>query len=514
MTEIEPGCAPSGPSNRAIPGPAWRSARSALKLVQVRLRIPVVLVIAALVVGRWDFIRNHWDKLTQRVAAESTALHAVSQDTEYFCPMDPGVLSDWPGKCGICNMALVRRKRGEAVALPDGVIARMQISPYRIQLAGIRTAPAAFRPLARELESSGVVAREQDAVTILLEISARLGQWVAEGQAAEVGCAELPGHEPMTGRVQAVARAVADGWEFFRTTIVIDDPPSELCAGMIAVVRIREPMAAFEPFRSLPSDPGPVSPVEPRRVYVCSDHPELIAITPGRCPLDQNPRQPRLLTQLERVRWWCPMHPAVTAVDPGGVCRPCGGMALEPRVVSYRPAGQVLAVPRSAVVDGGVRKVVFVESMPGMFDGVEVVVGPRCGDYYPVVRGLDAGQKVATSGAFLLDAETRLNPSLAAAYFGAGRGDRPAAAGPRAGATASEGTGHSHALDELAPEDRRLAERQQLCPVTGKPLGSMGTPARVIVSGRVVFLCCDGCEGKLTREPAKYLAKLPASPSP
>jgi hypothetical protein len=37
----------------------------------------------------------------------------------------------------------------------------------------------------------------------------------------------------------------------------------------------------------------------------------------------------------------------------------------------------------------------------------------------------------------------------------------------------------------------------------------MGTLKRIIVSGRVVFLCCDGCESKLLREPAKYLAKLP-----
>ena len=96
---------------------------------------------------------------------------------------------------------------------------------------------------------------------------------------------------------------------------------------------------------------------------------------------------------------------------------------LKPRIVSFRPAGQVLAVPRSAVIDGGSKKVVFVESMPGMFDGVEVVLGPRCGEFYPVVRGLDAGQNVAVAGAFLLDAETRLNPSLASAYFGAGRGE-------------------------------------------------------------------------------------------
>jgi hypothetical protein len=64
-------------------------------------------------------------------------------------------------------------------------------------------------------------------------------------------------------------------------------------------------------------------------------------------------------------------------------------------------------------------------------------------------------------------------------------------------------------LRGLAPEDRRLAEAQKLCPVTGMPLGSMGTPQRRVVSGRVVFLCCSSCEAKLLREPAKYLAKLP-----
>jgi len=421
MRRLVPSFAPKGWSNHRIAGPVWRRARSALKLLQVRLRIPVVLVIAALVVGRWELIRNYWDKLTLRASPESIGLRAVSTDTEYFCPMDPGVVSDWPGKCGICNMALVRRKRGEAVALPDGVVARMQLSPYRIQLAGIQTAPAAFLPLVREFESSGVMTREQGAATVLLEISARQAPWVAEGQAVDVVCADLPGHEPMAGRVRAVARAMAGGWEHLRATIAIDDPPRELCAGMIAVARIKGPMAAVEPFRSLPADPPPLAPAAPRRVFACPDHPGTIMLEPGRCPIDRNQLEPRPLPEHQRVRWWCPMHPAVTADRAGAVCRPCGGMALQPRVVSYHPPGQVLAVPRSAVVDAGARKVVFVESMPGMFDGVEVVVGPRCGDFYPVVRGLDAGQKVATAGAFLLDAETRLNPGLAAGYFGANR---------------------------------------------------------------------------------------------
>ena len=121
------------------------------------------------------------------------------------------------------------------------------------------------------------------------------------------------------------------------------------------------------------------------------------------------------------------MHPAVTADQPGAVMPSLRRHGPQPPRGLVSPSGQVLAVPRSAVVDAGARKVVWVENMPGMFDGVEVVLGPRCGDFYPVVRGLDAAQRVAIAGAFLLDAETRLNPGLAAAYFGANRGERTAA---------------------------------------------------------------------------------------
>ena len=80
---------------------------------------------------------------------------------------------------------------------------------------------------------------------------------------------------------------------------------------------------------------------------------------------------------------------------------------------------ELLAVPFSAVIDTGVRKVVFLERGHGTYDAVAIEVGPRAGEYYPVLKGLAAGDRVVTQGAFLLDAETRLNPAAAAAYFGA-----------------------------------------------------------------------------------------------
>ena len=65
------------------------------------------------------------------------------------------------------------------------------------------------------------------------------------------------------------------------------------------------------------------------------------------------------------------------------------------------------------------------------------------------------------------------------------------------------------ALDELTAADRELALRQQVCPVADMQLGSMGTPIKVDVQGRPVFICCEGCRERLLAEPEKYLAKLP-----
>ena len=173
------------------------------------------------------------------------------------------------------------------------------------------------------------------------------------------------------------------------------------------------------------------------------------------------------------------------------------------------------AVPETAVVDTGSRRVVFVETMRGMFDGVEVTLGPRCGDFYPVLAGLEPGQKVAAIGAFLIDAEARLSPNLAAGYFGAARSAGPkadTAAGTPSTATPAAkpitGGTKKSTFSKLSPADRKLAKQQKTCPVTDLPLDSMGGPVAIDVQGQRVFICCQGCESKLKKNPQKYLAKL------
>lgn len=66
----------------------------------------------------------------------------------------------------------------------------------------------------------------------------------------------------------------------------------------------------------------------------------------------------------------------------------------------------------------------------------------------------------------------------------------------------------TEALANLSAEDRALAEKQKVCPVSGEPLGAMGTPKKIEVKGQSVFICCEGCEEKLLANPDEYLAKL------
>jgi YHS domain-containing protein len=65
-------------------------------------------------------------------------------------------------------------------------------------------------------------------------------------------------------------------------------------------------------------------------------------------------------------------------------------------------------------------------------------------------------------------------------------------------------------LKELDQADRKLAEQQKFCPKTGELLGSMGKPYKMTLNGRVFFLCCDGCEEAVKKDPETYLKKVDA----
>lgn len=90
----------------------------------------------------------------------------------------------------------------------------------------------------------------------------------------------------------------------------------------------------------------------------------------------------------------------------------------------------VLAIPRSAVLDTGTRKLVYVAQADGEFQGRQVQLGPAAADYYPVLAGLKEGERVVSQGNFLIDSQTRITGGMTGLYGGSKEFDHSQAQTP------------------------------------------------------------------------------------
>jgi len=77
-------------------------------------------------------------------------------------------------------------------------------------------------------------------------------------------------------------------------------------------------------------------------------------------------------------------------------------------------AAPVTAVPASAVIDSGTRKVVLIAKGKGRFEPREVTLGRSGGGYVEVLDGVESGEEVVTSATFLIDSESNLKSALQA----------------------------------------------------------------------------------------------------
>ena len=75
--------------------------------------------------------------------------------------------------------------------------------------------------------------------------------------------------------------------------------------------------------------------------------------------------------------------------------------------------GQKLTVPEGAIIDTGIRQLAIIDKGSGYFEPREVKVGAKVDDYYEVIKGLKAGERVVTSANFLIDSESKLKEALA-----------------------------------------------------------------------------------------------------
>jgi Cu(I)/Ag(I) efflux system membrane fusion protein len=74
--------------------------------------------------------------------------------------------------------------------------------------------------------------------------------------------------------------------------------------------------------------------------------------------------------------------------------------------------GNKLAIPQSAVLNTGVRQIVFVDQGDGIFEVRFVQLGARAKGLYEITEGLKAGERVVSYANFLIDAESKVQGVL------------------------------------------------------------------------------------------------------
>jgi Cu(I)/Ag(I) efflux system membrane fusion protein len=96
--------------------------------------------------------------------------------------------------------------------------------------------------------------------------------------------------------------------------------------------------------------------------------------------------------------------------NPGGRLRPGLSGRARLRVPIGSQENPPLVVPATAVVDTGLRQIVWREDEEGVLEPVEVTVAARAGPACAISSGLEEGERVVVQGAFLLSADQRLRP--------------------------------------------------------------------------------------------------------
>ena len=85
---------------------------------------------------------------------------------------------------------------------------------------------------------------------------------------------------------------------------------------------------------------------------------------------------------------------------------------------SVAPGRQSLLVPSEALIRTGTRNVVIVSEGNGHFHPQEVQIGVESGDQTEILAGVSAGERVVTSGQFLIDSEASMKGVTARAIAG------------------------------------------------------------------------------------------------
>ena len=433
----------------------------------------------------------------------------------YVDPMHPSYHSDKPGIAPDCGMTLEPVYEGEAghgePPLPSGGVA---LSAERQQLIGIRTAVAQKSAGVRTIRTTGRIAPQDNR---LYRIQAGFDGWVDELRdtppgtvvkrdqvlatlyGPEVRSAELNYIGFMAG-VERLRQGMADG-----ETKSLDDSKRVNEEQLRLLGMGEEEIHSLQTNHHASSNLNLVAPgdgivlarsISPRqrfekgaelyriadlsKVWIIADvHGSDGAFRPGTRVKVNVPELGKavdatvtsavpLFDETSRT-----LKVRLEADNPGLALRP--DMNVDVELEGGVPEG--LSIPADAVIDSGLRKIVYVETRDGIFEQRPVEIAGVFGDHAFVANGISEGDRVVVSGNFLLDSESRMHATESTAAPTSASG-KPALAPVAVGGTQD--------------------------PVCGMKIKASEIAFRETYKGKVLSFCSESCRKKFLADPEKY----------
>ena len=373
----------------------------------------------------------------------ATTLSADGAKTEtgrkvlyWYDPMAPGTRFDKPGKSPFMDMDLVPRYADEGAGEEAGGV---QISARQQQNLGVRTADVARRTLAQKLSAFGTVAIDERSVETVPALASGLIEklyvnasqqfvkknealaelWIPQWAAAqqEYLAVRQLGDSGLTaaarGRLQlqfmpdVIIRSVERSGKP-QTRITVRAPHDGYVSKLD--VRTGAQVTATQPLFELASlDP----------VWIVIDYPQsqasllrvgsqVTATTSSWPGTTFQGTVSELLPDLEATTRT--LKARVVLNNPQHQLKP--GMYLNVELAEAQQESAVLAIPEEALIATGTSNRVLIADGEGHFRPVEVTAGRTQDGLVEVTSGLEEGQKVVTSGQFLIDSEASLRSAL------------------------------------------------------------------------------------------------------
>jgi len=359
----------------------------------------------------------------------------------YHCPMHPNYTSDKPGECPICGMTLVPVEEEEEKS-SEVIQDVLKISPEKQQLIGITYGKVEFRSLKKVVRT---VAKFTYDETNIRYITTKFSGWIEKlyvdytGKFVKRG---QPLFEIYSPELLSAQEEYLIAFKFKKITenavSLLNSTKTRLLLWGINENQLKEIEKAGRPMRIMvyysPFDGFVIEKnvfegkyinagetlyqiADISNIWVLADiyEFELPFIKIGQEAIITLPYYPSEVFK-GRITYIYPYLENETRTIKVRIELKNPDFKLKPymfgNVEIDIDLGKKLVVPESAVIDTGIRKLVFVNRGNGYIEPREVKLGHRVDEYYEVLEGISEDEEVITSANFLIDSESKIKSAI------------------------------------------------------------------------------------------------------